>query len=1029
MADSFELDREPKQICDVPGFRTGAASSGVKGGTVDVGVIKCETAAKLGWGEFLGKLKGGTGAKADLTTSAHGAGGAVFSSRVMKAAPVEVSETNGASGTLRAVVVNNGNANCYMGRYGVRAAEAMLSAAAKGLDVPEGQVIVASAGPAGAPFPRDKIVKGVKAACADALEGGKGDFESVLAAGNGPCVRASASGTYDGKPFTIAGIARRCADDVLDMTPMFTFLATDLAINNECLMSALSSVYDQTYACAVTDPALGANDTLCLLASGLAQNTVIDVLFSATVLTEALTTVVKSLMVGPGTGGVHGPYEVRVLGASTETEAGTIANSMAWSALVREALSADPPAWERIVSAAGSSAPRIDLSLCSLQLCGETVFIGGRPAEEVSEDLPGLVAAGPVTIEFDLGVSDCEATMWSYPKPTAKTDEVAAAERRAEEAGAAARQSIDAANRVKQLEREVASLRAERDGLAEKVSAADSAGGEDVAALEEKLAAAEAALEKANANAASELEAVRAELEQQADEAKAKAEADLAQAVAARDEFEKERDALRASVEELEKARDEAASGADEARADLEARLEEAIAARTQLEEQVAGLEQAGLESANEAADARTKLEGKLSDAESARKEAKGEVKEALAKVAELEKELEKTRKDAASTAEATEKGLKEKLAEITKERDAAARQREELESKMADLVEVANRASALEKEAGDKAAEADAAKRESSAKIAEATAAKDAVEKKLAEAETAAEQAKKEAESKLAEATAAREAVEKERDGARAELEKAKKDADGAVKAAQKDAAKEAAKEGKEVAAALKKAESGLEKAQEKLEAVEAERDDVKAKLKELKKAAKEALSDFSKTQKVAEKERKELEAKIAELEGQSGDSEETKKRLAELEKKLEEAEAARDEATKGAGDAQAIEANIKKIKAERDEKAKQLEKVTSERDEALGQVEETKQMLAQAMEKAKSKEATADAASDDSKEVKKLKKLIKQYESAHQSAREEVGKLHAKYEATASELQKVRAELQLKEQLVQQLLAESKK
>ena len=64
-----------------------------------------------------------------------------------------------------------------------------------------------------------------------------------------------------------------------------------------------------------------------------------------------------------------------------------------------------------------------------------------------------------------------------------------------------------------------------------------------------------------------------------------------------------------------------------------------------------------------------------------------------------------------------------------------------------------------------------------------------------------------------------------------------------------------------------------------------------------------------------------------------------------------------------------------------------------------------------------------------DSEKEIKKLKKLIKQYESAHQSAREEVAKIHDKFDAAKADLAKTKAELQLKEQLVKQLLSEQKK
>ena len=202
MDDAFSLDSEPAELADVAGFRTGAASCGLKSSGLDLAVILSEGAAASDSGE--------------PGRAAGPAGVAVFTRNEVAAAPVRLSRPRAAAGRLRAAVVNAGNANCCTGEQGMRdAAETAALVAAK-LGVihrfGEEQVLVASTGVIGHPLDMEKTRRGVEAACEDALSSGRGDLASAILTTDTRRKAASASGTAGGTPFRVAGAAKGAGD-------------------------------------------------------------------------------------------------------------------------------------------------------------------------------------------------------------------------------------------------------------------------------------------------------------------------------------------------------------------------------------------------------------------------------------------------------------------------------------------------------------------------------------------------------------------------------------------------------------------------------------------------------------------------------------------------------------------------------------------------------------------------------------------------------------------------------------------------
>jgi len=471
MADRFSLDADPAEIAEVDGFRTGAASCGLAREGPDVGVIVCE--------------------------ESQGTGTAVFTRNALRAAPVQISSPRGASGRLRAAVVNVGNANCFTGDDGLETAREMISLAASGLDVPAEQVIVASAGEAGSPLDMEKVREGIEGACGDAGAGGKGDFAGVILAAGGSGAAgttrriASASGTVGGKPFRVAGAAKGASLLSPAMANCLAFVVTDAAVGAECLQEVANSAFERTFGLLSVDGEAITNDTFCVLCSGRAGNEPIEDVLSAGVFAEALEAVARRLAfdLAFGEEASNRLVRVRTSGASDYAQAEAVARAVAGSLLVRTALHAGEARWGRILAATGRSGARVVGSRLTLRLEGTTVYDRGAPLGEAPKELAKkLAASSPVTVEIDLGLGEGAAEMWTSTlsdgdedrmrrlkkqrdEAVAERDELETRAGELEAAGASAMKKSEAASaEAGKHEEELTELRAKVEDLTEKLN-------------------------------------------------------------------------------------------------------------------------------------------------------------------------------------------------------------------------------------------------------------------------------------------------------------------------------------------------------------------------------------------------------------------------------------------------------------------------------------------------------------------------------------------------------------------------------
>lgn len=390
-ASTFELDREPLPLYEVPGFRTGIASCGIKSAGPDVGVLYCE--------------------------DARGCGSAVFTRNEVAAAPVKVSRPRAASGRLRAAVVNSGNANCCTGSQGELDAREMAAIASRLLGVPEEQILVASTGIIGRPMPMDAARRGIEAACREILSGGRGDLASAILTTDTRRKEASARGELSGVPFRVAGIAKGAGMIAPNMATMLAFLVTDAAVSPKLLRQVLAEAADKTFNRVTVDGDTSTNDTLCMLSSCRAANPILDDISSrdCAVFAEAVEAVSRSLakaIAADGEGATR-LVEIRVSGASSARDAELAARAIAQSPLVKTAIHGADPNWGRILAAAGRSGARLDETKAIVRLAGVQVFAKGRPVEALPQDMRQRLAQPSVLVELELGLGDGQAQMWT----------------------------------------------------------------------------------------------------------------------------------------------------------------------------------------------------------------------------------------------------------------------------------------------------------------------------------------------------------------------------------------------------------------------------------------------------------------------------------------------------------------------------------------------------------------------------------------------------------------------------------------
>ncbi len=196
----------------------------------------------------------------------------VFTTNLIKAAPVLVSARNVKEKETRAIVVNSGNANACSGQRGLNDAERMAIITAQALNLEPEQVLVGSTGVIGQFLPMDKVEKGIlKVAQVLSREGGSYAAEAILTTDT---IKKEIAYTFEisGKKVTIGAMAKGSGMICPNMATMLAFITTDVKISKPLLEKALQESASKSYNLITVDGDTSTNDMVLILANGMAQN-------------------------------------------------------------------------------------------------------------------------------------------------------------------------------------------------------------------------------------------------------------------------------------------------------------------------------------------------------------------------------------------------------------------------------------------------------------------------------------------------------------------------------------------------------------------------------------------------------------------------------------------------------------------------------------------------------------------------------------------------------------------------------------
>lgn len=340
----------------------------------------------------------------------------VFTTNAVQAAPLKVTkEVVYETKKMQAVIVNSGNANACTGKQGLLDAYEMQLLAAQKLGIASSLVGVASTGVIGEIMKMEPVKKGVELLNPDSkLESGI-DFSQAILTTDTVMKNTTYATIIDGKEVIVSGTAKGSGMIEPNMATMLGFITTDANIESEELQKALSSVTDCTFNSITVDGDTSTNDTVIVMANGLAGN---DPLSPAhpdwenfyTALRLVSEDLAKSIA-RDGEGATK-LIEVEVDGAVSDQEARKIAKTVVGSPLVKTAVFGCDANWGRIIAAVGYSGAVIDPDKITIKIGGATMVENGEPIQFSEEALIEILKQHEVKIFVSLEVGKGHGFAW-----------------------------------------------------------------------------------------------------------------------------------------------------------------------------------------------------------------------------------------------------------------------------------------------------------------------------------------------------------------------------------------------------------------------------------------------------------------------------------------------------------------------------------------------------------------------------------------------------------------------------------------
>ena len=337
----------------------------------------------------------------------------VFTTNKVKAAPVKWDyKVVHESAYAQAVVVNSGVANACTGTRGYEYCKDMAKALSDKMGIPADSVLIASTGVIGKQLPMDIIKEGIN----KLPEGlGPGEEKAALAAEaimttDTKLKQVAAQIDVDGVTVTIGGMCKGSGMIHPNMATMLCFITTDCMIKKELMQKALSDIVKDTFNMISVDGDTSTNDSVLLMANGMAENNIIDKEDeNYQKFYEALFYIMEELskkIAGDGEGCTC-LFEVKVLNAVSDEAARVMAKSVVTSSLTKAAIYGHDANWGRILCAMGYSGAEFDPDLVDIYFesaYGKIQIVENGMATDYSEE----TATKILSEEHVIAICDCK---------------------------------------------------------------------------------------------------------------------------------------------------------------------------------------------------------------------------------------------------------------------------------------------------------------------------------------------------------------------------------------------------------------------------------------------------------------------------------------------------------------------------------------------------------------------------------------------------------------------------------------------
>jgi len=329
---------------------------------------------------------------------------AVFTSNRSKANPIIWSQQVIADGTVSAIILNSGGANCFTGVQGFQTTHSTAEAVGAALEVSAGDVLVCSTGLIGDQLDLARVLAGVTAATA-ALRP-DGGLDAATAIMTTDTIQKTSSYASD-SGWTVGGMAKGAGMLAPGLATMLVVLTTDAVVDSPSLDRALRAATRVSFDRLDSDGCMSTNDQVSLLASGASGVEPDSAEFDSAIL-DVCTNLAVQLQ-ADAEGASH-DITILVTGAASEDDAVEVGRSVARNNLFKAAIFGNDPNWGRVLAAIGTTQADFDPYDVDVTINGVRVCSKGapdRPRDEVD------LTPRSVTLVIDLKVGDTSATIWT----------------------------------------------------------------------------------------------------------------------------------------------------------------------------------------------------------------------------------------------------------------------------------------------------------------------------------------------------------------------------------------------------------------------------------------------------------------------------------------------------------------------------------------------------------------------------------------------------------------------------------------